>query len=370
MKGRLPQSRPARVALLIGAVLLGVNLIAAGIDAVAPSPTGPASSSFATKPRGLAAWAELARRSGRTVRAQREPPSARTLPSGGTVVLLDPQSVPPEEVRAVRAFAERGGRVVAGGRNPELFLGRLLGSERVPRWDDKSPKTLRPNGRTAVTGGARSIRTAGEGRWRSNARAVPGDSGPGILVSRAGSGEIVLLADASPLQNRLLGESDNAVLALALAGPGELTFLENVHGYGPAKGLAALPARFTLALIGLALAALALMLARGRRLGPPELERRELPPPRRAYMDSLAATLARGKRREAAVAPVREAARERVARRVGLAGGAGDEQWVAAGLAAGLDEQAARALTGTADDDETVMATGRALAQLSGRGQR
>jgi len=260
--------------------------------------------------------------------------------------------------------------VVAGGREPERWLAPLLGENRVPRWDDESPRTLRPNGRTPVTEGARSIRTAGEGRWRSTDGLTPADAVPGIVVARAGRGEIVLLADASPLQNRLLGESDNAVLALALAGQGELTFLESFHGYGPAQGLAALPARFGLALVGLALAALALMLARGRRLGPPELERRELPPPRRAYVDSLAATLARGKRREAAVAPVREAARERVARRVGLADGASDEQWVAAGLTAGLDEQAARALTGTADDDETVMATGRALAQLSGRGQR
>ena len=77
----------------------------------------------------------------------------------------------------------------------------------------------------------------------------------------------------------------------------------------PARGLAALPARFGWALIGLLLAALVFLFARGRRLGPPEPERRELPPPRRAYVDALAATMARGKAREQAVAPVREEAR-------------------------------------------------------------
>ena len=122
-------------------------------------------------------------------------------------------------------------------------------------------------------------------------------------MRRAGRGRIVLLADSSPLQNRLLGEADNAAFALALSGRGPLTFVESVHGYGPQRGLAALPARFGWALIGLLLAALVFMVARGRRLGPPERERRELPPPRRAYVDALAATMARGKEREEAVAP-------------------------------------------------------------------
>ena len=147
----------------------------------------------------------------------------------------------------------------------------------------------------------------------------------------------MLLADSSPLQNRLLGEADNAALALALSGRGPLTFVESVHGYGPARGLAALPARFGWALIGLALAALVFMVARGRRLGPPEPERRDLPPPRRAYVDALAATMARGRDREEAVAPVRAEARRRLARRAGLGPQADPDAWRAAARAAGLE---------------------------------
>ena len=145
------------------------------------------------------------------------------------------------------------------------------------------------------------MKTSGDGRWKER-----GALGSLLLVRPAGRGRIVLLADSSPLQNRLLGEADNAAFALALSGKGPLTFVESVHGYGPQRGLAALPARFGWALIGLLLAALVLMVARGRRLGPPERERRELPPPRRAYVDALAATMARGKEREEAVRPVRE----------------------------------------------------------------
>ena len=50
----LPESRAARAGLLVLAVIVGVNVLGALVDALAPSPSGPASSSFATKPQGLA----------------------------------------------------------------------------------------------------------------------------------------------------------------------------------------------------------------------------------------------------------------------------------------------------------------------------
>ena len=53
----------------------------------------------------------------------------------------------------------------------------------------------------------------------------------------------MLLADTSPLQNRLLGKADNAALALALAATGPSTFVETVHGYGPHAGSRRCPAR-------------------------------------------------------------------------------------------------------------------------------
>ena len=73
----LPESRAARAGLAVLAVLVAVNVLGALVDALAPSPGGPPSSSFATKPHGLAAWAELARRNGIPVRALRDAPSRR-----------------------------------------------------------------------------------------------------------------------------------------------------------------------------------------------------------------------------------------------------------------------------------------------------
>ena len=215
-------------------------------------------------------------------------------------------------VRRARRARDRGRRA---GR---LGSATLLGGRGCPSGTDDGPETATPAGAAPEMRGRRERR---DGRRRPLERADRrARRRRGLAADRAArrQGRIALLADTSPLQNRLLDEADNAALALALGGRGPLTFVESVHGYGPARGLAAVPARFGWALIGLLLAALVFMFARGRRLGPPERERRELPPPRRAYVDSLAATMARGKAREEAVAPVRAEARGRLARRAGL----------------------------------------------------
>ena len=365
---RLPRNPAARAGLAVLALLVTINVVAAVIDAVAPSPSGPASSSFATKEKGLAAWAALAEREGVRVRALRDAPSDESLSGGGTVAVMDAGQLSHDEALALRAFAERGGRVVAGG-VPSGWMRTLLDRD-PPEWEDDGPETARRIAAAPESDGVQRVRTAGSGRWAeagSDQRVLAGDEGTLLLVASAGRGRIALLADSSPLQNRLLGEADNAAFALALSGREPLTFVESVHGYGPARGLAALPARFGWALIGLGLAALVFMVARGRRLGPPEPERRDLPPPRREYVDALAATMARGgKEREQAVAPVRAEARRRLARRAGLGPQADADAWREAARAAGLDEDEARALSGRAEDDATVVATGRALAALAG----
>ena len=231
------------------AVVVAINVLAALIDAFAPSPSGPASSSFATKPEGLAAWAELARRNHIAVRGLRDSPAGASLQ--GTVVVMDGQ-LSGAEARALRRFAERGGRVIAGGA-PGAWTATLLGDREPPRWASSGPETATPTGAAPETANVARVKSAGDGRWKER-----GVLGSLLLVRPAGRGRIVLLADSSPLQNRLLGEADNAAFALALSGKGPLTFVESVHGYGPARGLAALPARFGWALIGLLLAALVL----------------------------------------------------------------------------------------------------------------
>jgi len=296
------------------------------------------------------------------VRALRDSPADATLGGGGTIAVMDPPALSRADARALRRFAEAGGRVILGG-EPRGLAGVLDADP--PEWEDDGPETAKPAATEPETTGVARVKTSGDGRWKEKGATL----GSLLIVRRVGSGRVALLADTSPLQNRLLDEADNAAFALALSGQGPLTFVESVHGYGPQRGLAAIPARFGWALLGLLLAALVFMLARGRRLGPPERERRDLPPPRRAYVDALAATMARGKEREAAVAPVREEARRRLARRAGLREDA-PEAWLEAARSEGLDDDEARALSGRAEDDAAVVATGRALAALAGPDRR
>jgi Domain of unknown function (DUF4350) len=358
----VPRSAEGRAAFGIAAVVAVLVMVTIVVEALVPSPGGPRSSSFATAPDGIAAWADLARRSGREVRALRERPSDDTLPADGTVVVLDPDDFTRVQARALRRFAEDGGRVVAGGRNPGPWVEELAAGL---EWERGGEEAARVVARTPETDAASALRTAGEGHWAEtgDARLVAASADGAIIVV---DGPLALVADPSPLQNRLLAEADNAALALALAGPGPVTFVESVHGYGAETGLAALPDRFQWALALLGLSGLLLIAARWTRLGPPEPPEEPLFPPRRAYVDALAATLARSRDRTAAVESVRVAARERLARRAALPHDADAGAWAAAARAAGLSDEETRALTSGGDE----IAAGRALAHLSDQGGR
>lgn len=353
------------VVVAVGAVA-GINLLLVAIDTLYPSPGGPRSSSYATGADGLAGYASLLRDHGHEVERLRTEPSDESLDPSNTVVLLDPDVVLPEEAEALGRFVERGGRLVAGGPDPG-WLGSVV--DAPPVWSPEAIERADLLAPVSQTAGVRSVATAGDGSWSSPGGTLPvlGDpTGTLLVVSAQGEGSVALLADASTLHNRLLASEDNAALGLALAGsPGRpVSFVEAVHGFGSQRGLAALPDRWKLALAGLGLAALLLVLARGRRLGPPEDEERPLPPPRRAYVEALAAALDRTGRPVEASAPVRVRARELVAQRAGLDRGTGGPELERAATRLGLEAAGARALAGEAGDEEAALAAGRALATL------
>jgi len=358
--------RQAVVGGLVAAVV-GLNLVALALDRLTGAPGGPPSSSYATAPEGLAAYAELLRRFGHPVVRVREPVREADLGASATVVLLDPGRVPAEDARALRDFVERGGRLVAGGAEPGAWLDRLL--DDPPAWSREGARRVTPLAPAPEVDGVGTAQTAGDGSWTDGGKALPvlgGAGGSVVAVATPGRGRVVLLADASLLQNRLLAAADNAVLGLALAGERSrpVAFVESVHGYGEATGLRAIPISWRFALGGLALAALTLMLARGRRLGPPEREARDLPPPRREYVDSLAAVLARTKRPDEALEPVRAAARTRLARRAGLTADADADTLARAAARFGLPDDEIRAVLGGGGSGPNILAAGSALARL------
>jgi hypothetical protein len=231
-------------------IVAAFGLIGLLVDAFAPAPQGPALSSYATTPDGVAAWAELLQRQGHRVTQLRNASAIETLDPDATLVVLGASSLSGAMEHQISVFARAGGWVLAAGGDTEALAARLLGrSSRVP---------------------------------------LP-------IVRPLGRGRIEALADPKPLENGLLGAGDNAEHALELAGATQrpVVFDEGIHGFGQASGLAALPGRWWLAIVGLALAAAAGALARGRRLGGPDpLEVAGLTA-RTAYVDAMAATLAR-----------------------------------------------------------------------------
>ena len=286
------------------------------------SPGGPTSSAYATGADGLAGYFSLLADEGHQVERRRALPTGTALSAGATAVVLDPGFVSPKDARALRAFVEGGGRLVTGGGSESsLWLRPLL--QPTPQWSATAVKDARQLAPAPDLGGPLHLRGAGDGSWKDTgaALAVYGNAKRSIVaIATLGLGRVILLADASPLQDRYLGAADNARFALAAAGPQSrpVVFFESYHGYGPATGYDSIPARWQALIGGLALAAFALMVARGRRLGPPEAEGRTLPPPRRVYVDSLAGVVARTKRPDEALEPVRRETKARLARRAGL----------------------------------------------------
>lgn len=280
-----------------GVVLAFLALGALG-DALGGGPSGPVSSSYATDAQGLAAWAELLSRTGHTVVQLRTPLAQAHLDPSDTVVVLDPDALLPAEGTRLLAFVKAGGRLVIGGSESQSTLPAVI--PRPPTWSSSGSRAqVAVAAAGATVSGVSEVRSAGEGEWTltSGYRApLRGSHGGSVLLERnVGQGTIELLADASPLQNRLLAAADNAQLALNLGGARArpVVFVESVHGFGQSRGLAALPSGWRLAFALLALAGLLWILARGRRLGPAEPAHVSTQPPRAAYVEALALLLRR-----------------------------------------------------------------------------
>jgi hypothetical protein len=363
---RTPAGRFAAGAL---AALLALSLVVVAIDRLAPQPEGPDSSAYATAPAGLAAYAALLARHDVRVERRRRAVADGAPPAPGTLVVLDPRAVEPGEAGAIASWVRAGGRLVTGGERGAAWLaGRV--TEPLPAREDGPARGAGVLAPVPETAGVRTVRPVAGGALRPAGGALPllgPADAPLATLTRVGRGRVVVLADASPLQNRGLARADNAAFGLALAAGGPVTFLETVHGYGAATGLGALPASARWALLGLLLAALAFVWSRARRIGPPQDAERPLPPPRADYVDALAGSLARTGRPAEVARPLRAAARDALARRAGLGPEPGEDELRAAAARAGLGEAETAALLREPQDLEGALAAGRALAAVNGR---
>lgn len=284
-----------RIALVGGVLVIGVNLLLAALDSVVGrDPGGPTGSSLATDDDGVAAWADLLRVRGVPVATLREPLAEAELDPNVTLVVVDPEDrVDVATSRALATFVARGGHLVAVGRNAAAHLAVTTGID--PGWSDGGPTEPRALAQIRETEGITALQAEGRGRYRTVDGLTP-IVGAGGDVTAVQAGPVTGVADSSILWNRHLAEGDNAAFALALTGGRPVLFAEAEHGYGRSEGLGALPWRWRLAAGGAVLAALVAMWCAGQRLGPPEPPDRALAPPRRAYVDAMAAALSRSTR--------------------------------------------------------------------------
>jgi hypothetical protein len=354
--------------ILVTGAVVAVYVVITTVDSLTPSQSGPRSSSYATAPDGLAAYADLLEVAGHRVSRVRMRPGEARLDPGQTVVMLDPDRLSAQDVRALRDFVSAGGELVAGGQSPQAWLGGLIANP--PSWSPAGSSFGAPLVPVPENNGVTRVSSTADGAWVAAHGTLPaiGTAGRSLLtVALLGSGRVALLADASPLQNQLLAQDDNAALGLSLAGGPHrpVAFIEGVHGFGGTGGLAALPVRWKWLLGGLILAALVLIAARIRRLGPPEPATAAGVPPRRAHVVALASALRRTGDPSAA-SSVQEHARALVLRRAGLGVQADDHAIAAAASRLGLDANEARVVAGQSLQAGDVLTAGRALAKLSG----
>ena len=351
----------ARTVVLMLAALVAIGVALATADRwTRGAQSGPESSSYTTDSNGLAAYAELLTREGHRVHQLREPLGEAELDPSATLFVLD-AALDAEDAEAVQRFVQAGGRLVAGGRDPEWL--RMIVAD-PPLWGPSPAGEQRPLAPVSEVAGVQRAVSTGEGVWSDTGPALPvlgGEYGSLLAVSE----RVVFLASAGVLHNRVLDEADNAALGLAIAGPaGDVLFAEEPHGFGVGQGFSAIPTGVRWAMFGLALAAVVWMAGRARNLGPPEDADRQLAPPRRLYVEAIASTLSKTKRRAEAVAPLQRAARQRVARIMGLAADADPGAVQAAAIKLGLTEREAASIVTPPTDDGAVVEAGRAFARL------
>lgn len=361
MRRLLPRSSGGRLAVGVLTLFVALNVIAFVVSRLRPEPSGVDGSAYATQPRGAAAFAELLTRNDHPVSYLREPLSDARLDASATLVVLDAR-LDRDERAALARFVRGGGRLVAGGRD----AGRGIVPD-APRWVPDGPRVARLSATAPETRAVRSVASSGAGGFArpGMARAALGSEPSLLVIASPGRGRALLLADSSPLQNRMLARADNAALALGLAGPaGEpVTFVESVHGFGQSTGLAALPERWRFALIVALLAALLWLASRARRLGPAELDGDDPTPARREHVEALALALRRAREPDVALAAVRATARAQVIGRAALPEPATDADVREAASRLGFEEDETAALLGERANDDDVLALGRALAR-------
>lgn len=378
-----------RAAVILLVMVGGLNLVVTGATIVSggSDPGGPRSSSYATAGNGLAAYADLLVRFHHPVRRIRASLAAAGIDPSSTLVLAEPTRLSRPDMDAATSFVEDGGRLVLTGIEAMPVLARLVGQRDGPRpaepdFEDDVVVAARPTGGEPEVSGLGAVLTTGFFAWSESGETAPllelDDDRLVAVAADVGAGRVIALAGTEMLHNQLLARADNAAFGLALAGSAgrPVAFAEFEHGYGGELGVFAIPDRWEWMLAGLTLAVLVWMWSRGKRFGPADQIEPEAVPPRRLYVDAVAALLAKTKQPAVAAEPLRRHAIDRLLARAGRSATAGVSIAAApadrgaevreAGAALGLEPGDITTLLRPAADDVELLELGRVAARIGG----
>ncbi len=269
----VPLASGDRKMLLISAGIFTLMLGAALLLARGASSDQDIPSVYSTASGGCKAALLLLRESGYQSETWEQP--ARDLPDGKgkTLILVEPSAFPSQEDRQkLELFLKSGGRLIAGGQFAGFYLPTdesasdpISGSglKRVPAL------ALSP-----ITRAAPAITMAPRGYWRSSSSAVGlyGETDKPVVVEyKVGEGEVLWLADSTPLTNAGLKEQGNLEFLLATVGSPEqndVLWDEYVHGYQRSAATTGSQRIVGWIALQLVVFAVAILLTYSRRSGP------------------------------------------------------------------------------------------------------
>lgn len=282
---RLQLAPGDRKILLIAAGVFVVMLAATLFMAGGAGSDQEIPSAYSTASRGCKAAFLLLQESGYRVQTWERPLAELPPGKGTTLVMAEPTGYPGhEEKETLTTFLKSGGRVIAAGR----FVGFYLPE------DEESPNPLPGTSwvrvsalsPSRVTRAAPEISLSPRAYWRSSASAIGlyGESDkPSVVTYKVGEGEVLWLADPTPLTNAGLKEPGNMEFLLsAIGNPDETRVLWDEYIHGFERSSMSSKSRHLVGWISLQLAAfaIAILATYSRRSGPmliPEFEKRLSP---------------------------------------------------------------------------------------------
>ncbi len=272
---------PARIALVAFSALLAFTVLSAFLDAgTTPDDNESGSGSTrSTSAKGWAAYAELLDRFDIDVDRSGDLPD---FAKNRTVVVSDVAALSDAERFQLRQLAEQGDRVV--------MVGEPMAGINAPAWEPEGPIVVS----AAPTFPGQRISSEGDGSFSDlgGTELLAGDSDAAVVAATsAGRGAYVFVATTSIFDNSYLDSAANAALGIEIVDEGPVLFIDRMRRRG--TGWNAIPEQFRVAVYGLLIALGLYGWSRGKRFGPVEAADRTFDPPRIAYVDALAHSLAR-----------------------------------------------------------------------------